>query len=631
MYVGYAITPGAAALLPPDKGRDTQLLLGFFPNTVHIWPGVILATFNLVVLILMILFFREDVTPMQYSPTARKAHNRAVQKAVKKAVHDRIQRSRSRPSSPTEDTATLFAAEGDDDLYGSTSIGMGIAKEDGALLSSGSVVRPESYDSALVEAGVGGGEKGGAALDERAPLVLNSRRWRTKKKKVKPSSKDGCCTVVGGRLYIFCCCSCKEDGQGTHLRAIQIMGVVLLVLIDYVSKGTQAVYESIATSLFIRDYDDEGIREKDGKVHFPTHIHQKVQSYELDEATGSLPHDSPVYIIASKFYLYLGLAGLVILVLIALLRFWRRCIRKTLVCLCGGFGSHGHTFKSLHVTNFALLTFGLMAQGIGAVLTGFCAVKLSMHLLIAAMALSWSVGASIVGCVVIASYAEILGERPQGVWMGWIGAAGALGRVTMPLLRNFMQKVPELAKYRGLIMFVLGGTLIGTAVIAVCALMCGANKATSLASEFEYHTGKGDATDDDDFDEGDETSDNGDEGGAPESGLGNAEAELEQVGSFFLSLSLSQCWIIINSHFVFPLSLSLSLSLSQTDSSHGSSRLKQQHCSNALTMSEVAPTAHPREALRGAVAVQRGAVGAQREWRVERRDMSAFEHILIKC
>ena len=313
VYVGYAVTPGVAGLLPPDKGHKTELLYGFFPNTVHIWPGVILATFNLVVLIFMILCFREDVAPIQYSPTARKAHKKAVKKAVKQVIKARIaSATASRGASPVEGDAAV--------AHGLSAAGGGApaifaALDDEAYFADGAVVRPEA-----LRAG------GSAAKGERSALLRPSSSPASKKKKskakskskaAKPSEHAGCCTIARGQCYVWCCCSCLDaqggGGKGTHLRFVQILGIALLVFIDYISKGTQAVYESIATSLFIRDYDDEGVLDAKGVMHYPRHLHSTVQEYELDETQNSIDVEahlnSPVYIVASRFYLYLGLAG----------------------------------------------------------------------------------------------------------------------------------------------------------------------------------------------------------------------------------------------------------------------------------------------------------------------------------
>ena len=79
--------------------------------------------------------------------------------------------------------------------------------------------------------------------------------------------------------------------------------------------------------------------------------------------------------------------------------------------------------------------------------------------------------------------------------MGWIGAAGAFGRVTMPLLRNLCHRLPELAVYRGAIMFALGGLLLATACVVVLTLCSRSMRPLAAASEFYDGKEAGETTD----------------------------------------------------------------------------------------------------------------------------------------
>jgi len=49
-------------------------------------------------------------------------------------------------------------------------------------------------------------------------------------------------------------------------------------------------------------------------------------------------------------------------------------------------------------------------------------------------ALIWSVGSPLTQTIVISSFSKILGSKPQGTMMGWIGSAGSVGRILFPLL-----------------------------------------------------------------------------------------------------------------------------------------------------------------------------------------------------
>jgi len=50
----------------------------------------------------------------------------------------------------------------------------------------------------------------------------------------------------------------------------------------------------------------------------------------------------------------------------------------------------------------------------------------------------WTVGSPITQTLVLSSFSKILGSQPQGLWMGWIGAAGSVGRIVFPIIAGLV-------------------------------------------------------------------------------------------------------------------------------------------------------------------------------------------------
>jgi len=50
----------------------------------------------------------------------------------------------------------------------------------------------------------------------------------------------------------------------------------------------------------------------------------------------------------------------------------------------------------------------------------------------------WSLGSPISQTLVISAFSKMLGGKPQGTMMGWIGSAGSIGRIVFPFLSGFL-------------------------------------------------------------------------------------------------------------------------------------------------------------------------------------------------
>jgi len=53
-------------------------------------------------------------------------------------------------------------------------------------------------------------------------------------------------------------------------------------------------------------------------------------------------------------------------------------------------------------------------------------------------ALIWSIASPIVQTLIISAFSKILGSKPQGTMMGWIGSAASIGRIVLPVFTGFM-------------------------------------------------------------------------------------------------------------------------------------------------------------------------------------------------
>jgi len=57
--------------------------------------------------------------------------------------------------------------------------------------------------------------------------------------------------------------------------------------------------------------------------------------------------------------------------------------------------------------------------------------------------LIWSLGSPIAQTIILSAFSKIIGSKPQGAMMGWIGSAGSVGRIVFPLLGGFLGNNPS--------------------------------------------------------------------------------------------------------------------------------------------------------------------------------------------
>eukprot|EP00123_Amoebidium_parasiticum_P010906 comp20399_c0_seq1/m.25818 comp20399_c0_seq1/g.25818 ORF comp20399_c0_seq1/g.25818 comp20399_c0_seq1/m.25818 type:complete len:468 (-) comp20399_c0_seq1:537-1940(-) len=117
---------------------------------------------------------------------------------------------------------------------------------------------------------------------------------------------------------------------------------------------------------------------------------------------------------SSLLFAYLGLAGLT---MFAATYYLARCVHEAWL-LMSGF--------------VCLLVGGILVATVG---------QTSVPLLVTAFACIWSVGFPLLSTTIISSFSKVLGTKPQGGMMGWIGTSGSLGRIVMPMLAGVMSSV----------------------------------------------------------------------------------------------------------------------------------------------------------------------------------------------
>ncbi|KNC85612.1 hypothetical protein SARC_02185 [Sphaeroforma arctica JP610] len=113
------------------------------------------------------------------------------------------------------------------------------------------------------------------------------------------------------------------------------------------------------------------------------------------------------------------------------------------------------------VTEDYMLMFAFICIGIGSTtlaITGSTHYPLFMF----SLYLIWSIGFPVKSTAIMSSFSKILGGRPQGVMMGWIGTFGSLGRICMPLLAGF--STPTVA-------FAIGGVMCVACVVLLYLYM----------------------------------------------------------------------------------------------------------------------------------------------------------------
>eukprot|EP00124_Ichthyophonus_hoferi_P002722 Ihof_evm6s198 gene=Ihof_evmTU6s198 len=104
----------------------------------------------------------------------------------------------------------------------------------------------------------------------------------------------------------------------------------------------------------------------------------------------------------------------------------------------GGLAMFGVTIILIRYINEVwLLISGFVCLLLGGILVA-TAGQTNVYALILAFCLIWSVGFPLLSTTIISSFSKVLGSKPQGGMMGWIGTAGSLGRIVMPMLASVM-------------------------------------------------------------------------------------------------------------------------------------------------------------------------------------------------
>lgn len=94
------------------------------------------------------------------------------------------------------------------------------------------------------------------------------------------------------------------------------------------------------------------------------------------------------------------------------------------------------SYLSKHVEDLIILVVGLatMVLGSGLMVGG----SLNLVRFIFGCGLIWCIGYPLSQTIIVSMFSKMLGSKPQGTWMGWIGAMGSLGRIVGPVVSGFL-------------------------------------------------------------------------------------------------------------------------------------------------------------------------------------------------
>lgn len=177
-------------------------------------------------------------------------------------------------------------------------------------------------------------------------------------------------------------------------------GVGVFLLLNVASRGLLSIFETINIPLFL---DVTNASRDNVRL--------------LDDHTQA----------ASDFQFQLGLVGLLSYVSIT-------CFRK-------------------HISDLVWLLLGFSAMALGNLVL-LSTTTLSFVQLAMGETLVWSVGCPITTTVVVAAFSKMLGRRPQGTYMGLLGAAASVSRMVLPIFATLV------SSFRPLFLINLGLCLI---------------------------------------------------------------------------------------------------------------------------------------------------------------------------
>jgi nitrate/nitrite transporter NarK len=87
-------------------------------------------------------------------------------------------------------------------------------------------------------------------------------------------------------------------------------------------------------------------------------------------------------------------------------------------------------------SELSLLVYGFVITGIGAIAlapVSSAGSPISLDRFVFGYTLVWSIGSPLTGALVIVAFSKILGDKLQGGYMGYIGSAGSLARIILPI------------------------------------------------------------------------------------------------------------------------------------------------------------------------------------------------------
>jgi len=118
-------------------------------------------------------------------------------------------------------------------------------------------------------------------------------------------------------------------------------------------------------------------------------------------------------------------------------------------------------FVKRYIAEYNLLAVAFIIIGSGAlVLVEWPGEDLPVYLFYIGAALIWSIGSPFTQTIIISSFSKILGSKPQGIMMGWIGSAGSVGRIIFPLLAGILGSNGSFV-IAGALSFFCGASVLG--------------------------------------------------------------------------------------------------------------------------------------------------------------------------
>lgn len=90
---------------------------------------------------------------------------------------------------------------------------------------------------------------------------------------------------------------------------------------------------------------------------------------------------------------------------------------------------------------YVLLSVGIITAAVGGVFLVDIVHKSSMVVFTIGTVLIWSIASPICQTLTISSFSKMLGSKPQASWMGWLTAAGSLGRTIFPMVAAAVPEV----------------------------------------------------------------------------------------------------------------------------------------------------------------------------------------------